>query len=111
MRTSAYGAVLVGSLVVLGAVTQFDASQSAPGALRPAQGGADLKAIASGLHGVSLHDQCTGEYAPPAEIDNAEPGRPDRLQIIKGLSDTPIAGQMLRLEVLRVTLRSEEAKR
>ena len=39
------------------------------------------------------------------QIDNAEPGRPDRLQIIKGLSDTPLAGQMLRLEVLRVTLR------
>jgi hypothetical protein len=39
------------------------------------------------------------------QIDNAEPGRPDRQQIIKGVSDTPLAGQMLRLEVLRVTLR------
>ena len=39
------------------------------------------------------------------QIDNAEPGRPDRLQIIKGLSDTPLAGQMLRLDVIRVTAR------
>jgi hypothetical protein len=39
------------------------------------------------------------------QIDNAEPGRPDRLQIIKGLSDTPLAGQMLRLEVVRVAAR------
>lgn len=39
------------------------------------------------------------------QIDNAEPGRADRLQIIKGLSDTPLAGQMLRLDVIRVTVR------
>ena len=39
------------------------------------------------------------------QIDNAEPGRPDRLQIIKGLSETPLAGQMLRLEVIRGTVR------
>ena len=39
------------------------------------------------------------------QIDNAEPGRPDRLQIITGLSDTPLAGQMLRLDVLRVGVR------
>ena len=39
------------------------------------------------------------------QIDNAEPGRPDRLQIIKGLSDTPLAGQMLRLDVVRVAVR------
>ena len=36
------------------------------------------------------------------QIDNAEPGRADRLQIIKGLSDTPLAGQMVRLDVIRV---------
>lgn len=39
------------------------------------------------------------------QIDNAEPGRPDRLQIIKGLSDQPLPGQMLRLEVVRVSAR------
>jgi hypothetical protein len=39
------------------------------------------------------------------QIDNAEAGRPDRRQIIKGLSETPLAGQMLRLEVTRVTAR------
>ena len=39
------------------------------------------------------------------QIDNAEPGRADRLQIIKGLSDTPLAGQMLRLDVIRVAAR------
>ena len=38
------------------------------------------------------------------QIDNAEPGRPDRLQIINGLSDAPLPGQMLRLEVLRVAV-------
>ena len=205
----AYGA-LCGALVILGTVGQFEASQSTP----------DLKAVVSGLHGLSLHDRCTGEYAPqpdtciheqllersvtvggragvvhdvtvriqgifeptmieggetpyPAhpyhkvggtirardwsawhievsnpkqtywlnhypkvshtiykqdfettipmasgasvtvrvvdgnnrQIDNAESGRPDRLQIIKELSDTPLAGQMLRLQVLRVTVR------
>ena len=210
MRKSCRGAVAViaGSLAVL-AVTRFDASQSG-----------DLKAVVSGLHGLSLHDKCTGEYAPQPDtclheqrleravtvggqtgvvhdvtlriqgifepttieggetpyaahpyykvggtirardwsawhievsnprqtywlnhypkvshtiyhedfeatipmaagaavtvrvidgndrqIDNAEPGRPDRLQIIRGLSDTPLPGQMLRLEVVRVTLR------
>jgi hypothetical protein len=39
------------------------------------------------------------------QIDNAEPGRSDRRQILKGLSDTPLAGQMLLLEVVRVTVR------
>jgi hypothetical protein len=39
------------------------------------------------------------------QIDNAEPGRADRQQIIKGLSDTPLAGQMLRLEVVRLRVR------
>lgn len=40
------------------------------------------------------------------QIDNAEPGRPDRLQILPGVVDTPMAGQMLRLDVLGVTARS-----
>lgn len=205
-------AVLVGSLIVLGAVIRFEASQNTPAG--------DLKAVVSGLHGLSLHDQCTGDYAPQPDtclhqqllertvtvggkpgvvhdvtlriqgifeptmieggetphaehpyykvggtirardwsawhievsnpqqtywlnhypkvshtiykedfeatipmaagasvivrvvdgndrqMDNAEQGRPDRLQIIKELSATPLAGQMLRLEVLRVAPR------
>jgi hypothetical protein len=221
MQMKAYGAwlkrrdglaVLIGSLLVLGVVARFDASQGPPGA--------DLKAVVSGLHNLSLHDECTGEYAPqpdtclhqqllektvvvggkpgavhdvtlriegifepttieggetpdPAhpyykvggtirardwsawhievsnpkqtywlnhypkvshtiykedfeatipmaagasvtvrvidgnnrQMDNSEQGRPDRLQIIKGLSETPLAGQMIRLEVLRVASR------
>ncbi len=214
MSTSCrYGiTVAVGSLLALAAVTRFEASQSAAGG--------DLKAAVSGLHGLSLHDQCTGDYPPQPDtclheqllertvavggkagavhdvtlriqgifepttieggetpyaahpyykvggairardwsawhievsnprqtywlnhypkvshtiykedfeatipmaagasvsvrvidgnnrqIDNAEEGRPDRLQIIKGLSDTPLPGQMLRLDVLRVTAR------
>lgn len=39
------------------------------------------------------------------QIDNSEPGLPDRLQIIKGVVDTPLAGQMLRLDVMGVTIR------
>ena len=39
------------------------------------------------------------------QIDNGKPGRPDRLQIIKGVVDTPLAGQMLRLDVVRVVAR------
>jgi hypothetical protein len=39
------------------------------------------------------------------QIDNSEPGRPDRQQIIKGVVDTPLPGQMLRIDVLRVTAR------
>ena len=39
------------------------------------------------------------------QIDNSEPGRPDRQQIIKGVVDTPLAGQMLRLDVVRVVAR------
>jgi hypothetical protein len=212
LRSRGGGAVLVGSLVVLGAVVRFDASQGPPAA--------DLKAVVSGLHGLSLHDECTGEYSPqpdtclhqqllektvvvagkagavhdvtlriegifepttieggetpdPAhpyykvggtirardwsawhvevsnpkqtywlnhypkvshtiykedfeatipmaagasvtirvidgndrQMDNAEQGRPDRLQVIKALSETPLAGQMIRLEVLRVAAR------
>ena len=37
------------------------------------------------------------------QIDNSEPGRADRLQIIKGVVDKPLAGQMLRLDVISVT--------
>jgi len=203
-------------LAVAGAIVlyaaRFDASQS--------RSDADLKAVAAGLHGLSLHDQCTGDYPPQPDtclhqqllertvtvggrngvvhdvtlriqgifepttieggetpyadhpyykvggsirardwsawhievsnpkqtywlnhypkvshtiykedfeatipmaagaaaivrvvdgndrqIDNAEPGRADRLQIIKGLSDSPLAGQMLRLDVIRVAAR------
>jgi len=39
------------------------------------------------------------------QIDNGEEGRPDRLQIIKGVVDTPLSGQMLRLDVIRVAAR------
>ena len=39
------------------------------------------------------------------QIDNSEAGRPDRLQIIKGVVDAPLPGQMLRLDVTRVTAR------
>jgi hypothetical protein len=39
------------------------------------------------------------------QIDNSEPGRPDRQQILKGVIDKPLAGQMLRLDVIGVTAR------
>ena len=39
------------------------------------------------------------------QMDNAEEGRPDRLQIIKGVVDKPLPGQMLRLDVIGVTVR------
>jgi hypothetical protein len=39
------------------------------------------------------------------QIDNAEPGRADRQQRIAGVSATPLDGQMLRLEVVRVSAR------
>ena len=39
------------------------------------------------------------------QIDNSEPGRPDRQQIIKGVVDKPLAGQMLRLDVISVATR------
>jgi len=205
-------AVLVAAVAAVAAVGRFDASQ--------AGAGADLKKVAAGLHGLSLHDQCTGDYAPQPDtclhqqllersvtiggrdgvvhdvtlriqgivepttieggetpyadhpyykvggtirardwsawhievsnpkqtywlnhypkvshtiykedfeatipmaagatvvvrvidgndrqMDNAEEGRPDRLQIIKGFSDKPLAGQMMRLEVVRVAAR------
>lgn len=37
------------------------------------------------------------------QIDNSEPGRPDRQQLIKGVVDKPLAGQMLRLDVISVS--------
>lgn len=39
------------------------------------------------------------------QIDNSEPGRADRQQIIQGVIDKPLAGQMLRLDVMGVTAR------
>ena len=205
-------AILVVGLVLLGVGARFDASQTGPAT--------DLKTVVAGLHGLSLHDQCTGEYAPQPDtclhqqllersvtvagkpgvvhdvtlriqgifeptiieggetplaahpyykvggtirardwsawhievsnpkqtywlnhypkvshtiykedfeatipmaagasvtvrvmdgndrqMDNAEQGRPDRLQIIKELSETPLPGQMLRLDVIRVAIR------
>lgn len=39
------------------------------------------------------------------QIDNNEPGRPDRLQIFPGVSDKPLAGQMVRLDVVNVTVK------
>lgn len=39
------------------------------------------------------------------QMDNAEEGRPDRRQVIKGFSDTPLPGQMMRLDVVRVAAR------
>jgi hypothetical protein len=39
------------------------------------------------------------------QIDNSEPGRPDRQQVIAGVIDKPLAGQMLRLDVISVAAR------
>lgn len=39
------------------------------------------------------------------EIDNGAKGKPDRQQVLEGVTDTPQAGQILRLDVLRVTRR------
>ncbi len=39
------------------------------------------------------------------QIDNGKPGRPDRQQIIKGVVDQPPDGQLLRLDVVAVTVR------
>jgi hypothetical protein len=204
--------LLIAWLLAAIAVARFDAAQDTAGA--------DLKTLVAGLHGLTLHDQCTGDYAPQPDtclhqqllersvtvggkagtvhdvmlriqgiveptiieggevpyadhpyykvggtirakdwsawhievsnpkqtywlnhypkvshtiykeefdatipmaagatvtlrvidgndrqMDNAEPGRPDRLQIITAISPTPLAGQMLRLEVVRVKAR------
>jgi hypothetical protein len=39
------------------------------------------------------------------QMDNAETGRADRMQIIDGVTEKPLDGQMLRLDVMRVTAR------
>ena len=39
------------------------------------------------------------------QIDNGAKGRPDRQQIIDGVINTPLAGQMVRLDVVSVTAR------
>jgi len=39
------------------------------------------------------------------QMDNAEPGLPDRRQVLEGVTTQPLDGQMLRLDVLRVTVR------
>jgi hypothetical protein len=39
------------------------------------------------------------------QMDNAEPGLPDRMQLIDGVTDKPLDGQMLRLDVVKVTSR------
>jgi hypothetical protein len=39
------------------------------------------------------------------QMDNSKPGLPDRRQIIKGVTETPLDGQLLRLDVLDVTAR------
>jgi hypothetical protein len=39
------------------------------------------------------------------QIDNNEPGPPDRMRIIKGVTDKPLDGQMLRLDVISVLLK------
>ncbi len=38
------------------------------------------------------------------QIDNGKPGRPDRGQVIKGVVDSPPDGQILRLDVISVTV-------
>ena len=39
------------------------------------------------------------------QMDNLEEGRPDRMQIIKGVQDKPLGGQMLRLDVIGARLK------
>ena len=39
------------------------------------------------------------------QIDNGTRGKPDRQQILEGVTDTPRPGQMLRLDVVRVAAR------
>ena len=38
------------------------------------------------------------------QIDNGKPGLPDRRQVIKGVVDSPVDGQILRLDVITVTV-------
>ena len=39
------------------------------------------------------------------QIDNGATGHPDRQQLIEGVTNTPLPGQMLRLDVVRVSPR------
>jgi len=39
------------------------------------------------------------------QMDNNEPGRPDRMQLIKGVTDKVLDGQMLRIDVVSVRLK------
>lgn len=39
------------------------------------------------------------------QIDNSEPGKPDRQQVIAGVADKPLAGQMLRIDVVSVAVK------
>ena len=39
------------------------------------------------------------------QIDNGAKGRPDRQQTIEGVADTPLAGQLVRLDVMGVRAR------
>ena len=39
------------------------------------------------------------------QIDNGKPGLPDRQRIIEGVVDRPVDGQVLRLDVINVTVR------
>jgi hypothetical protein len=41
------------------------------------------------------------------QMDNLEEGRADRRQIIEGVTDKPLDGQMLRLDVLKATARAK----
>ena len=50
-------------------------------------------------------DGCRPRSRRRRQIDSSEPGRPDRQQIIKGVTGTALAGQMLRLDVTRVNTR------
>ena len=40
------------------------------------------------------------------QIDNMEPGLPDRMQVIEGVTEKPLDGQMLRIDVVKVTARA-----
>jgi hypothetical protein len=40
------------------------------------------------------------------QIDNAKPGPSDRMQVIEGVTQKPLDGQMLRIDVVKVTVRA-----
>ncbi|MEO8062878.1 MAG: hypothetical protein ABI821_09025 [Pseudomonadota bacterium] len=39
------------------------------------------------------------------QVDNNEPGLPDRMQVIEGVTEKALDGQMLRIDVVKVTVR------